>query len=104
MSGSPIILCSLSPSQGYSYSGFLWDSSSGIDLKDAAVLESPAVNGNGKHVYPRQYLAHFLVSVMRCPRRQLGHEVCVCLWQSCVSDSVCICVCKSCVCVCVLVN
>ncbi|XP_067112487.1 endonuclease/exonuclease/phosphatase family domain-containing protein 1 [Osmerus mordax] len=47
--------------KGYSYSGFLWDSSSGIDLKDSAVLESPAANGNGKHVYPRQYLAHFLI-------------------------------------------
>lgn len=50
-------------SQGVSYSGFLWDSSSGIDLKDAAVLESPVVNGNGNHTYPRLYLAHFCVSV-----------------------------------------
>lgn len=48
--------------QGMSYSGFLWDSSSGIDLKDATVLESPAVNGNGSHTYPRLYLAHFFVS------------------------------------------
>ncbi|KAM4539811.1 endonuclease/exonuclease/phosphatase family domain-containing protein 1 [Odontesthes bonariensis] len=44
-----------------SYSGFLWDSSSGIALKDAIVLESPIVNGNGNHAYPRPYLAHFLV-------------------------------------------
>lgn len=50
-------------SQGVSYSGFLWDSSSGIDLKDAAVLESPVVNGNGNHTYPRLYLAHFCVSI-----------------------------------------
>lgn len=49
-------------SQGVSYSGFLWDTSSGIDLKDAAVLESPVVNGNGNHSYPRLYLAHFSVS------------------------------------------
>ncbi len=48
-------------SQGVSYSGFLWDSSSGIDLKDAAVLESPVVNGNGNHTYPQLYLAHFSV-------------------------------------------
>lgn len=48
--------------QGVSYSGFLWDASSGIDLKDAAVLEPPVVNGNGNHTYPRPYLAHFSVS------------------------------------------
>lgn len=53
-----MVLCS----QGVSYSGFLWDSSSGIDLKDAAVLESPVVNGNGNHTYPRLYMAHFFVS------------------------------------------
>ncbi|XP_022613040.1 endonuclease/exonuclease/phosphatase family domain-containing protein 1 isoform X1 [Seriola dumerili] len=47
--------------KGVSYSGFLWDTSSGIDLKDAAVLESPAVNGNGNHTSPRLYLAHFFV-------------------------------------------
>ncbi|XP_041868075.1 endonuclease/exonuclease/phosphatase family domain-containing protein 1 [Melanotaenia boesemani] len=48
-------------SKGGSYSGFLWDSSSGIDLKDAVVLESPVVNGNGNHAYPQPFLAHFLV-------------------------------------------
>lgn len=49
-------------SQGASYSGFLWDSSSGIELKDAAVLVSPVVNGNRNHTYPQLYLAHFSVS------------------------------------------
>ncbi|XP_039858589.1 endonuclease/exonuclease/phosphatase family domain-containing protein 1 [Simochromis diagramma] len=48
-------------SKGVSYSGFLWDSSSGIDLKDALVLESPAVNGNGSHVHHPLYVAHFLI-------------------------------------------
>ncbi|TNN78968.1 Endonuclease/exonuclease/phosphatase family domain-containing protein 1 [Liparis tanakae] len=48
-------------SKGASYSGFLWDTSSGVDLKDAAVLESPVVNGNGNHASPRLYLAHFSV-------------------------------------------
>ncbi|XP_056154394.1 endonuclease/exonuclease/phosphatase family domain-containing protein 1 isoform X1 [Lampris incognitus] len=48
-------------SKGVSYSGFLWDSSSGIDLKDATVLESPVTNGNGNHTYPRLYLAHFFI-------------------------------------------
>ncbi|KAK2830020.1 hypothetical protein Q5P01_017951 [Channa striata] len=47
-------------SKGVSYSGFLWDSSS-VDLQDIAVLESPAVNGNGNHTYPRLYLAHCFV-------------------------------------------
>ncbi|XP_018550950.1 LOW QUALITY PROTEIN: endonuclease/exonuclease/phosphatase family domain-containing protein 1 [Lates calcarifer] len=48
-------------SKGVSYCGFLWDSSSGIDLKDAAVLESSAVTGNGNYTYPHFYLAHFFV-------------------------------------------
>lgn len=47
-------------SQGVSYAGFLWDSLSGVDLKDAAVLEPPVVNGNSAP--PRLYLAHFSVS------------------------------------------
>ncbi|XP_037548687.1 endonuclease/exonuclease/phosphatase family domain-containing protein 1 [Nematolebias whitei] len=48
-------------SKGRIYSGFLWDASSGIDLKDAWVLESAAVNGNGNDADPRLYLAHFSV-------------------------------------------
>ncbi|KAJ3609177.1 hypothetical protein NHX12_023701 [Muraenolepis orangiensis] len=48
-------------SKGRSYSGFLWESSSGIDLRDAAVLETSVVNGNGHHVHPLPYLAHFLI-------------------------------------------
>jgi len=44
------------------YSGFLWDSSSGIEMKDATVLENSATNGNGKHPHPRPYLGHFYVS------------------------------------------
>ncbi|XP_010871777.2 endonuclease/exonuclease/phosphatase family domain-containing protein 1 isoform X2 [Esox lucius] len=47
--------------KGVSYSGFLWDSSSGIDLKNAFILESPVVNGNGKHPHAWPYLAHFIV-------------------------------------------
>lgn len=53
-----MILCS----QGDGYTGFLWDSLSGVDLKDTAVLEPPVVNGNGNGSSPRLYLAHFLVS------------------------------------------
>ncbi|KAM6899670.1 endonuclease/exonuclease/phosphatase family domain-containing protein 1 [Xenentodon cancila] len=47
--------------KGDSYSGFLWDASSGIDLKNAIVLESPVVNSNGNHSHPRFFQAHFLV-------------------------------------------
>ncbi|KAJ4923647.1 hypothetical protein JOQ06_014131 [Pogonophryne albipinna] len=46
-------------SKGVSFSGFLWDSSSGIELRDAAILESPVANGNPPHCRP--YLAHFTV-------------------------------------------
>ncbi|KAG8005006.1 Endonuclease/exonuclease/phosphatase family domain-containing protein 1 [Nibea albiflora] len=48
-------------SKGLSYSGFLWDTSSGVELRDASVLDSPVVNGNGNHTCPRLYLAHFSV-------------------------------------------
>ncbi|XP_036394974.1 endonuclease/exonuclease/phosphatase family domain-containing protein 1-like [Megalops cyprinoides] len=41
------------------FSGFLWDSSCGIELMDAVLLESPVVNGNGRHAYPRPFLGHF---------------------------------------------
>lgn len=53
----PIIVLS----QGLTYTGFLWDSSSGVDLRDAAVLEPPVVNGNGNNSSPGVYLAHFSV-------------------------------------------
>ncbi|XP_029370186.1 endonuclease/exonuclease/phosphatase family domain-containing protein 1 isoform X2 [Echeneis naucrates] len=47
--------------KGMTYSGFLWDTSSGIDLKDIAILESPAVNSNKNQPCPRHYMAHFFV-------------------------------------------
>lgn len=53
-----MMLCS----QGVSYSGFLWDSSAGVDLKDATVLDPPVSNGNGPASSPLLYLAHFTVS------------------------------------------
>lgn len=46
-------------SKGVSFSGFLWDSSSGVDLRDAALLEPPVVNGNSNHSSPQLYRAHF---------------------------------------------
>ncbi|XP_035284166.1 endonuclease/exonuclease/phosphatase family domain-containing protein 1-like isoform X1 [Anguilla anguilla] len=41
------------------FSGFLWDSSSGIELRDTVLLGSPVANGNGKHDLPRLFLARF---------------------------------------------
>ncbi|EMP30145.1 Endonuclease/exonuclease/phosphatase family domain-containing protein 1, partial [Chelonia mydas] len=45
------------------YSGFLWDTTAGIELKDASSQESAHTNGNGKHAYPPPYLAHFKVGM-----------------------------------------
>ncbi|KAK2864751.1 hypothetical protein Q7C36_003905 [Tachysurus vachellii] len=47
--------------EGSEYSGFLWDSSAGIQLKEAVVLESAAANGNGSDVQPKAYLGHFYI-------------------------------------------
>lgn len=51
--------------KGSEYSGFLWDSSAGIQLKEAVVLESAAANGNGNDAQPKAYLGHFYVSSRR---------------------------------------
>ncbi|KAF5892410.1 endonuclease/exonuclease/phosphatase family domain-containing protein 1, partial [Clarias magur] len=48
-------------SNGSEYSGFLWDSSAGIQLKEAEVLESAAANGNGNDAQPKAYLGHFYI-------------------------------------------
>ncbi|XP_073188993.1 endonuclease/exonuclease/phosphatase family domain-containing protein 1 isoform X2 [Lepidochelys kempii] len=49
--------------KGVEYSGFLWDTTAGIELKDASSQESAHTNGNGKHAYPPPYLAHFKVGM-----------------------------------------
>ncbi|XP_061112181.1 endonuclease/exonuclease/phosphatase family domain-containing protein 1-like [Conger conger] len=41
------------------FSGFLWDYSSGIELRDTVRLGSPVANGNGKPAPPRPFLARF---------------------------------------------
>ncbi|XP_036421896.1 endonuclease/exonuclease/phosphatase family domain-containing protein 1 isoform X2 [Colossoma macropomum] len=48
-------------SEGSEYSGFLWDSSAGIELKEAVVLDSAAANGNGNHGQPKLFLARFCI-------------------------------------------
>ncbi|KAG7457525.1 hypothetical protein MATL_G00227950 [Megalops atlanticus] len=45
--------------KGAGFSGFLWDSASRIELRDALLLESPVANGNGKQAHARPYLARF---------------------------------------------
>ncbi|XP_066532003.1 endonuclease/exonuclease/phosphatase family domain-containing protein 1 isoform X2 [Hoplias malabaricus] len=45
--------------KGPEYSGFLWDSSAGVELKDASVLAT--VNGNGNHSQPKPFLGHFYI-------------------------------------------
>ncbi|XP_072303444.1 endonuclease/exonuclease/phosphatase family domain-containing protein 1 [Eucyclogobius newberryi] len=47
--------------QGKSFCGFMWDSSSGIDLNEATVLESAVTNGNTSHAQPGLYKALFTV-------------------------------------------
>uniref|UniRef100_A0A8D0GU27 Endonuclease/exonuclease/phosphatase family domain-containing protein 1 n=1 Tax=Sphenodon punctatus TaxID=8508 RepID=A0A8D0GU27_SPHPU len=49
--------------KGTEYSGFLWDTAAGIELKSAASQEHAHTNGNGKHGYPHPYLAHFKVGM-----------------------------------------
>ncbi|MBN3274501.1 EEPD1 protein, partial [Polyodon spathula] len=49
--------------KGSEFAGYLWDSTSGIDLKYSTLLESPQANGNGKPTYPKPYLAEFKIGV-----------------------------------------
>uniref|UniRef100_A0A8C6LHX9 Endonuclease/exonuclease/phosphatase family domain-containing protein 1 n=1 Tax=Nothobranchius furzeri TaxID=105023 RepID=A0A8C6LHX9_NOTFU len=74
---------------GGSYSGFLWDSSAGIDLKEARIVESTVVSGNRNHSYPPLYLARFSVSgelLCHTPQetekseRETSLSVCACLF------------------------
>ncbi|XP_048849378.1 LOW QUALITY PROTEIN: endonuclease/exonuclease/phosphatase family domain-containing protein 1-like [Brienomyrus brachyistius] len=45
------------------FSGFLWNSAAGIELKDALILESPRANSNGKPAHPQPYLARFKIGL-----------------------------------------
>ncbi|GCB76835.1 hypothetical protein scyTo_0016612, partial [Scyliorhinus torazame] len=46
------------------YAGYLWDSSAGVELKAAFLLESAQTNGNGKPCVSKPYLAHFKVGTI----------------------------------------
>ncbi|XP_040518557.1 endonuclease/exonuclease/phosphatase family domain-containing protein 1 [Gallus gallus] len=49
--------------KGVEYCGFLWDTTAGIELKDASSQENVQTNGNGRHSYPHPYIAHFKVGM-----------------------------------------
>ncbi|XP_006124119.2 endonuclease/exonuclease/phosphatase family domain-containing protein 1 [Pelodiscus sinensis] len=49
--------------KGVEYSGFLWDTTAGIELRDASLQENTHTNGNGKHAYPHPHLARFKVGM-----------------------------------------
>nr|XP_056713496.1 endonuclease/exonuclease/phosphatase family domain-containing protein 1 [Euleptes europaea] len=51
------------PHKGVEYSGFLWDVSAGVELKDATIYENTHTNGNGRQAYPQPYVAHFKVGM-----------------------------------------
>ncbi|XP_056376458.1 endonuclease/exonuclease/phosphatase family domain-containing protein 1 isoform X1 [Hyla sarda] len=51
------------PSEKGMYSGFLWDTTAGIELKNVSLHEAYQNNGNGKHTYSQPYIAHFKVGV-----------------------------------------
>lgn len=69
--------------QKISYSGYLWDTAAGIELKNVNLQESPQTNGNGKHIYLRPYIAHFKVTTndvtlvnihLRPPQSEVGKQ------------------------------
>ncbi|XP_060637602.1 endonuclease/exonuclease/phosphatase family domain-containing protein 1 [Anolis sagrei] len=51
------------PQKSVEYSGFLWDTTAGIELKDIASQEIAQTNGNGRHPYTEPYIAHFKVGM-----------------------------------------
>ncbi|KAH0627183.1 hypothetical protein JD844_002648 [Phrynosoma platyrhinos] len=51
------------PQKNVEHSGFLWDTTAGIDLKDVAFQENGQTNGNGRHPCPQSYIAHFKVGM-----------------------------------------
>ncbi|KAK1805356.1 hypothetical protein P4O66_019187 [Electrophorus voltai] len=46
---------------GPEYSGFLWDTSAAIQLKDAMVLDNSGDTGTSSHTQPKAYVAHFSI-------------------------------------------
>lgn len=72
-----------SPNKKTTYSGYLWDTTAGIELKNVSLQESPQTNGNGKHTYLQPYIAHFKVGMndvtlvnihLRPPLNEVGKQ------------------------------
>ncbi|XP_032092553.1 endonuclease/exonuclease/phosphatase family domain-containing protein 1 isoform X1 [Thamnophis elegans] len=51
------------PEKCVEYSGFLWDTTAGIELKEATFSEGPYTNGSGKQVHPHPYIAYFKIGM-----------------------------------------
>ncbi|KAJ7322668.1 hypothetical protein JRQ81_018955 [Phrynocephalus forsythii] len=51
------------PQKCVEYSGFLWDTTAGIELKDVHSYDNTQTNGNGRQNYPQPYIAHFRVGM-----------------------------------------
>ncbi|XP_068092496.1 endonuclease/exonuclease/phosphatase family domain-containing protein 1 [Hyperolius riggenbachi] len=52
---------STSPNEKVSYSGFLWDTTAGIELKNVILHERSQTNGNSKNTYLHAHIAYFKV-------------------------------------------
>ncbi|KAJ1199928.1 hypothetical protein NDU88_003760 [Pleurodeles waltl] len=68
--------------KGAEYCGFLWDTTAGIELKDGNLEDILPTNGNGKHMFPQHYLAHFKIGTneitmvnIHLPSATLDNEV-----------------------------
>ncbi|XP_034267329.1 endonuclease/exonuclease/phosphatase family domain-containing protein 1 isoform X2 [Pantherophis guttatus] len=51
------------PEKHVEYSGFLWDTTAGIDLKEATFSEGPHTNDSGKQIHPHPYIVHFKIGM-----------------------------------------
>ncbi|ETE62471.1 Endonuclease/exonuclease/phosphatase family domain-containing protein 1, partial [Ophiophagus hannah] len=72
------------PEKRVEYSGFLWDTTAGIELKEASFSEGPHTNGSGIQVHLHPYIAHFkarpLPSLPVSPQRpdlDAKHQLCI---------------------------
>lgn len=69
--------------QKNTYSGYLWDTTAGIELKNVSLQESPQTNGNGKHTYLQPYIAHFKVNKTQSLLHllRLNHTIKLCMFK-----------------------
>ncbi|XP_023387810.1 endonuclease/exonuclease/phosphatase family domain-containing protein 1 [Pteropus vampyrus] len=60
--------------KGAGFSGFLWDTSTGVELRDAASLDRSPGNGHGKPTGPSPYLARFKVPIQVAVKVYFGRR------------------------------